>query len=430
MPTPSATIKTIPGGAFWLAADRAFRLGLGFVVSVLVARHLGPAGSGLLQSGLALAALLAALVDLGLEGVLRRELVRSPERSGELMGTAFALRLAVFLPAAAVFLVLFSREAPDAGPLLGGLLALTVAMPVMLTFETWFLARGSIRENVLAQNAAFVLGAAARAALALLGAGLTAFGATAAAETVMIGAGLWIAARREGVTARPWRFSAGLARSLLRDSAPLLVTTFAITVYRRIDLVMITSLVGESATGTYAVAVKLAETGYVLPMILFNAGFPFLTQTHAEDRAQYRKALNRFFHAVTWLGLIFAALLTWAAPQLVSLVYGARFAGAAAPLALYAWTAVLIGQGIVRSQWLLLENLQWHGLWFAISGAVANIALNAVLIPRYGTSGAALACLASLAVSLYITPIFFPRTRAVWRAGLGAFFLRPPPAGL
>ena len=91
---------------------------------------------------------------------------------------------------------------------------------------------------------------------------------------------------------------------------------------------------------------------------------------------------------------------------------------------------MLIGQGIVRSQWLLLENLQWHGLWFALSGAVTNVVLNSVLIPRYGTPGAAIACLASLAVSLYVTPAFFPRTRAVWRAGLGAFFLRPAPPGL
>ena len=437
MPTPSATIKTISGsvreaagGAFWLAADRAFRLGLGFVVSVLVARHLGPARSGLLQSGLALAALLAALVDLGLEGIVRRELVRTPERSGELLGTAMILRLVVLVPAVAVFLLLFLSETPGATPWLAGLLAVTIAMPLALTPETWFLARGIIRKNVIAQNVAITLGALARGACALLGAGLTAFGATAAAETIMLGTGLWLVGRREGLTARRWRFSGPLARTLLRDAAPLLVTTFAITVYRRVDLVMITRLVGEAATGTYAVAVKLAETGYILPMILFNAGFPLLTQAHAEDRARYRITLNRFFHLVTWLGLVFGLALTWAAPRIVTLIYGARFDGAAAPLAIYAWTAVLIGQGIVRSQWLLLENLQWHGLWFALSGAVTNVVLNSVLIPRYGTPGAAIACLASLAVSLYVTPAFFPRTRAVWRAGLGAFFLRPAPPGL
>jgi O-antigen/teichoic acid export membrane protein len=435
VPSFSAAIKTITArtgpapSAFWLGLDRAVRIGLGFVVSVLVARHLGPEGNGLLAAGLALAALLASLVELGLDIVVRRELVRSPARAGELLGTMLGLRIMAVAPTAGIFLWLFSRQTDGGHPLLGVLLAVTVALPVAQTLETWFLSRDAARQNVLAQSTALVTGALARGALALAGATVVAFGAVAAAETVLVGGFLYLFYRRE----RPvegWRFDRATARTLLRAAAPLLATTAAITIYRRADIIMLTHLTGEAAAGTYAVAVKLAEAGYVAPMVLVNAWFPRLTRLHAEDRPLYRAELTRFFRLVTWLGVAFAVVATVAATHVVPLIYGAKFSGAAQPLALYAWTAVLIGQGIARSQWLLLENLQVHGLWFALIGAGVNVALNALLIPRYGPSGAALACLGAHATSLYLAPLFFPQTRTVWRAGLGAFFFRPAPPNL
>ncbi len=418
-----ASSRSLTSNALWLGADRVLRLGLSFVVQVLVVRHLGPAGNGMLQGGLALAALAAALVELGLDGMLRRELVRTPEHAGALLGTATTLRLLAFFPAALAYCWAALHQ-PETTPALMAWLAVTIALPLALTPEPWLLANGRVPANVIAQGAGFLAGAGARLAFVLAGAGVMAFGAAAALETMVIAAALGLAFFSTAGAARRWSWDPGCARRLLGGGTPLLLTTVAILVYRRMDVVLLGNLLDQRAAGLYAAAVRLSEIGYLAPMILLNAWFPRLTDLHATDPAAYRVALADFFRRVTWSAAAFALALTIGAPWIVRLLFGPAFAGAATPLAIHAWTAVFIAHGVARSQWLLLENQLFAGLGLACIGAATNLALNFVLVPWLGVAGAALAAVLGLAFNMGIVPALLPETRAGWALGWKATFSR------
>ncbi|MEY2881914.1 MAG: hypothetical protein RLZZ15_4294, partial [Verrucomicrobiota bacterium] len=257
---------------------------------------------------------------------------------------------------------------------------------------------------------------------------VTAFGAAAAAEVALIGGALALAFFPAAGAPRRWSWDGALARTLLRDAAPLLLTTLAITIYRRIDVVLVSHLIDAGTAGVYAAAVRLSEVGYLAPMILINAWFPQLTHLHATDRAAYRAAMAKFFRHTTWAGAACAAALTLAAPWLATGAFGAAFAGAATPLAIHAWTAVFIGHGIARSQWLLLENRQLDGLVLAVGGALVNVSFNFALVPRYGATGAAIAAVLALALNMALLPALLPRVREGWSLGWRAVFGRPPAA--
>ena len=224
--------------------------------------------------------------------------------------------------------------------------------------------------------------------------------------------------------ARRWSWDPGCARRLLGGGTPLLLTTVAILVYRRMDVVLLGNLLDQRAAGLYAAAVRLSEIGYLAPMILLNAWFPRLTDLHATDPAAYRVALADFFRRVTWSAAAFALALTIGAPWIVRLLFGPAFAGAATPLAIHAWTAVFIAHGVARSQWLLLENQLFAGLGLACIGAATNLALNFVLVPWLGVAGAALAAVLGLAFNMGIVPALLPETRAGWALGWKATFSR------
>jgi polysaccharide transporter, PST family len=434
VPNLRATLKQAFGfslspasGAFWLGADRAFRLTVGMVAGLIVIRHLGPTANGLLQSGLALAALLGAVVELGLESVLRRELVRHPARAPALLGTTLVLRCAVLVPSAIIFLVAFRWQTGGLHPVLGAWLACTLALPLLQALETWLLAADHMRESALAGCGALSLSTALRLGLVAAGAAVTAFGAASALEVLLVGLTLWIAYRRFPAAPRRWQWDRTAARDLWRGAAPLLCTNLAILVYRRCDLLVVAAELDNRAAGLYAAAVKLSELGYIPPMILINAWFPRLTKLHAEDRAAYEFELARFFRLVTWLGVVFATGSTLAAPWLVRRLFGPAFAEAAVPFAIHSWTAVFIAQGIVRSQWLLLEGKLVAGLFLAVAGAVANLALNFLLIPRLGSNGAALAAVIALALNLALFTALLPATRPAWSLGWQALLGRPRP---
>jgi len=419
----TAERHSVLGNAFWLGLDRVIRMPVGFVVSVLVIRHLGPAGNGLLQSGLALAAILTCVVELGLEGVVRRDLVRTPDRPEVLLGVATFLRLGALLPLLAVFLALHTWQTGGSQLALGGWLAVTLALPVGQIFDTWLLAHDRMRASAIASISALGASTLLRIGLVIAGASVVAFGAAAAAETLLVIAGVWLAFRLSQGSPRALRFEAPEAGRLLRASAPLLFTNLAVLVYRRCDVLIVTSLLHAHAAGIYAAAVRLAETGYILPMIVLNAWFPRLTRLHREDPRQFRIEMARFYRLLTWLGLAFAGAATLAAPILVPLLFGPAYTETTVPFTIYAWTAVFIAQGIARSQWLLLENRLVEGLGLAVAGAGLNLLLNFLLVPVYGPAGAAWAAVLALAANVLGFTAWSARTRPAWHFGWRALLL-------
>jgi O-antigen/teichoic acid export membrane protein len=83
----------------WLIAERILRMVVALFVSVYVARYLGPERFGLLNYANSFVGLFIALATLGLDSIVVRELVKTPERREELLGTAFGLKIvgAIFM---------------------------------------------------------------------------------------------------------------------------------------------------------------------------------------------------------------------------------------------------------------------------------------------------------------------------------------------
>ena len=77
----------------WLMAERGGRLLFGTLVGLIVARYLGPERLGSLSYAVALVTLLGFLPALGLDEILKRELLRSPETTSALLASAVVLRL-------------------------------------------------------------------------------------------------------------------------------------------------------------------------------------------------------------------------------------------------------------------------------------------------------------------------------------------------
>lgn len=94
--------QAIKANLVWLALDKGLRLVLGLTVGTWVARYLAPGDFGLLNYALAMASLLAVLPSLGLDGLVRRELVPETAPAPKLLGTVALLRLGVALAVYAV----------------------------------------------------------------------------------------------------------------------------------------------------------------------------------------------------------------------------------------------------------------------------------------------------------------------------------------
>jgi PST family polysaccharide transporter len=223
---------------------------------------------------------------------------------------------------------------------------------------------------------------------------------------------IWLAARAAGLPRREPGTMLASWRELLAESWPLLLAGLTVSLYMRIDMVMLRHLSGDHAAGIYAAAVRLSELWYFVPVALASSLLPGLLLRKAEAAAAYSVQLGRYYDLSAALGYAAALATCLLADPLVRLAYGAGFLGAIPVLRWHAWAVVFVFLGVARSQFLVNEGLSGFHLVATSAGAVLNIALNAWLIPAYGPLGAAWATLAAYGLAAWGASWLHPRVRA------------------
>jgi PST family polysaccharide transporter len=94
-------------------------------------------------------------------------------------------------------------------------------------------------------------------------------------------------------------------------------------------------------------------------------------------------------------------------------------------LRILAWAPPFVFIGIMQTGYDITEGLTWVATLRTAIGALINISLNLLLIPRYGPSGAAIATLISVACAGFVLNFAEPRTRLVFGLQLRAVLILP-----
>lgn len=396
----------------WLIMERLVRLVFNFGVGIIVARYLGPAQFGTLNYALALVAIGLAISEAGVEAFVKRELIREPEAAGAVLAAAWRLRLMAGGLCYAVALVWSAWG--EADPVASGLLAilgLLLFQPALAVSDLWLHARLQARLATRVKVVALLLGAVGRILLVIYDAPLFAFAIVAVVEAIVAVLFLNRIARVAGRPRTAGVVSPDAMRRLWTDSWPLLVSGITVVLYLRIDVVMLRELGGEAAAGTYAAAVRLSELASFLPVAIVTSFLPGLLASRAAGMDVYRNALQRLFDLNAGVAYGIAAPMVLLAPWIVHLAYGPTFSAAATVLAVHGGTLMWAALGVVRGQFCVNEGLTRFHLLATSAGAVCNVLLNLLLIPRYGAVGAAWGTLMAQGLAAWLSSFFYRPVR-------------------
>jgi polysaccharide transporter, PST family len=407
------SLHRIMGNAGWLFADRVLRLGVGVIVSIWVARYLGPSRLGTLSYAAAFVALFASIASLGLDSIVIRDLVRRPADRDLLLGTAFWLKalggVAMLGCASAAIAVIRNGDA------LTRLLVLLISTGTILqsldVIDFWFQSETRSRNTVLAKNGAFVVVTVGKVILIQLNATLLLFAVAAVAEIALGAVGLIAAYRATGHRLGAWRADIATAEQLLRESWPLALSGMVIAVYMKIDQVMLGQVHGDDAVGVYSAAVSLSTVWYFIPTAIVASVYPALTRVREDNRQLYLLRLQQLYLALIWCSIIFAVPITLLSGYIVNFLYGNRYAEAGPILTIHIWTAVFVFFGLGKSIYIQCESLQLFSFICTVVGALLNVVCNLMLIPRYGGLGAAFATLCAQVTAALIIPALYSRDR-------------------
>ena len=402
----------------WLFLDRILRLGVGLIVGVWVARYLGPENFGLLNYAAAFVALFGAFAGLGLNTIVVRDLVREPDTAGTTLGTAFVLQLGAGLVAYLLLVGTITWLRPDE--------ALTKAVVAILGFalvlkagevvKYWFESEVRSRYVVWVENSLFLLMAAVKVGLILSKAPFIAFIWMALVEATLVALGLFGIYLIQGGALHRWSLRAGRAKALIKDSWPLALSGIAIMIYMRIDQIMLGDMIGEEAVGIYSAALRISEVWYMIPMIIVTSLFPAIIESKKRSERLYRERMQKLLDLMATISLLIAIVVTLSADWLILVLYGEQYAAASIVLKIHVWACLFVFIGVAGSKWYIAENLQKLSFYRTMAGAVVNVVLNLVLIPRYAATGAAISTVASYAVAAYLLDGISSKTVFLFRA--------------
>ena len=419
-------VRRYLANASWLLGERLMRLVLGLTVAVLVARYLGPARLGLLQYAISFVAIFGTAARLGLDEILIRELNNQPDERDALLGTAVVLTqlasVAVLVPIAGA--TQLTRSDSETLLLIAVIAAGFVVQPLQM-IQAHFHAQVQAKFVSIAGIISFFVCNALRIVLLALRAPLVWFAGVYFVEHAVRSLGLVALYLRAGLSPLRWRFSGPWALRLLRDSWPQILSGVMVMIYIRIDQIMLKEMLNAEAVGQYAAAVRISEVWYFVPVSIMQALYPAILNARKADYALYLRRLRQLTDLMVWLGVVVALCTALLADWLVVLLYGPQFAEAAQVLALHIWGGIFVGVSLAASRWYFAENMLRMHLLNTLLGAALNVALNYLLIPRYGPRGAALATLCSQAFAGYLVMAFVPRSRPLFWAATRSLTLVP-----
>jgi O-antigen/teichoic acid export membrane protein len=407
----------------WMMGEQLLRIVAGLFVGIWVARYLGPEQFGLFSYVLAFAGLFGGLAKLGLDGVVVRELVCQPDRRESYLATAFWLKL---LGALLVVGLIISALAVSNNDHATSLLVIIVSMGLFFqSFEVVeFHFQSQVQAKVVSICKVFqlFLSSVIKILLILSNADLIYFVVVSAFDMFSLAVSYIIAYR---VREKSW-FSTGIdyeiAKDLLKSSWPLMFSTLVVMIYLRIDQIMIKEILGEYELGIYSAASKISEAWYFLPTIISTALFPAVLNVK-NDKLEYGRRFLRIFRFVFLISIFISSILYFMSEELIILLYGDDFIESARILSLHALGMVFAFSGIVSSKWFISENLQIYTLKRTAIGALVNIALNLIMIPRMGVEGAVYATLISQVLASYLINVTSEKTRGLFQMQTKAFFL-------
>jgi PST family polysaccharide transporter len=420
------SLRKIISNMGWLMVDRVVRMGMGLFVGVWVARYLGPVEFGSLNFALSFVALFGTMTTLGLDGIVMREVLHNAANTHEILGTTLALRicgglLAVGLAIATLRLI----EPQDKQALvLVSILSLTLVFQAFDTIDSFFQSQVRSKITVWAKNSAFLIFAAIRLLLIFARKPVWCFAAASAGEIALGAAGLVLGYRLSGGRMSAWHSSKKRAASLLNQSWPLLFSGMAIMVYMRLDTVMLKVMQGDLAVGLYAAATRVSEVWYFIPMAIVSSVSPAIIRAK-DDPDLFNNRLRKLFSLMTMTACVIGSIVALASHAIIRILYSNGYSGAAPVLAVHVWASVFVFLGVAQSPWDLSKNLLTLSLYRTVAGAVINVAMNLVLIPRYSAMGAAIATVVSYAVSGVFANVFSARTRPIFYMQMKSFVPRP-----
>ena len=410
----------------WIIAEKILRLTVGLFVGIWIIRYLGPGDYGILAYSQSFVALFAVISTFGLDSIVVRELVNDNINRDRLIGTVFWLKLMGAFLVLAILAIAVSFTSNDYFTnIIIFIIASTTIFQSFNIIDLYFQSKVMSKYIAYSNMFSFLLSSSIRVFLILNKASIIAFALMILFEGFILAISFIYFYKKRIITLyiKNLKFAKTTAISLLKESLPLFFSAIVVTIYMKIDQVMIKEMLNAEAVGQYSAAVKLSEAWYFIPIAIVSSVFPAIINAKKKSEELYYSRLQMLYNLMVWMAIAIAIPMTFLSDWIVDLLYGVEYNQAGSILMIHIWAGVFVFLGVASNNWFVVERLLMLSFWRTFSGMLVNVALNYILIPTHGGIGAAYATIISYGISAFVYDVLQKKTLTMFKMKLRAFNL-------
>ena len=399
--------------ASWIIICRVVQAILALIISMITARYLGPSNFGLLNYAISVVAFVLPVMRLGLTSILVQEFISEPDKEGETLGTSIILSLisaVVCIIGVNLFVSVVNAGEKDT-LIVCALYSSILVFQVFEIFNYWFQAKLQAKYSSIIALIAYVVVSVYKIYLLITQKSIYWFSLANTFDYLVISIGLFIVYRKR--SGQKLSFNKARAKKLLSVSKFYIISDLMVVVFAQTDRVMLKAMIDNAATGYYSAAITCAGMTQFVFAAIIDSMRPTIFEGKKISEDVYKLNLARLFSIITYLSLLQSIVMTVLAPIIIRILYGAQYTTSVSALQIVVWYTTFSYLGSARNIWILAEGKQKH-LWkINLFGALANVVLNAVLIPILGVNGAAIASLITQFLTNVVTGYIFKPIRGV-----------------
>lgn len=378
--------------AKWIIVCRIAQSVLQLLIGMLCARYLGPANYGIINYATSVVAFVLPLMQLGLQSILVQEFIEHPEQEGKILGTSLVMDLISSLICVMMvggFVGIANRSETDT-QIVCLLCSISLIFRALELVQYWFQYKLQSKYPSIVMLIAYVAVSGYRIFLLVTAKSIYWFALVNALDYAIIGVALLIIYHKQ--SDQKLAVSFPLVKKLFAKSKFYILASMMVTLFQNTDHIMLKLISGDAENGFYTAAITCAGVVQFVYTAIIDSMRPVILQYKKDNNPiEYGKNISRLYCVTIYMALLQGVVFTLFPRLVVWVLYGAEFMAAAPVLQIIVWYIAFSYMGAIRNVWILAEG-EYRILWkINLAGALANVLINALLIPCWGAVGAAFA---------------------------------------
>ena len=411
--------------ASWIIGEQIFQMLISFIIGIFTARYLGPSNYGVLNYTASFVAFVTSIVTLGMDGVVIKKMIATPEREGVILGSCIIFRIiSAILSSVSIMVLVFVLNIDEPLKLwLTALQSIQLLFQAGYIFDSWFQRHLQSRFVSIAKMLACIVVSLYKIYLLVYAKDITWFAFSNSLTFIVITLILYFSYKKAG--GQKLQFSYKVGKEVLSESYHFIISGLMVAIYSQTGRIIIGEYSTEAEVGYFTMATALSTMWLFIPTAIINSFRPTIMEYKEKHQEElYLRRLKQLYSFLIWLSILVSFSMMLLGNFIITTLYGNDYEGAVLPFKIIIWSELFSILGTARGIWILCEKKNKYVKNYLFIGAVFNITLNMIFIPDYGIIAAAIIMLTTQVVTCIIAPLFYKETRIHTKIVLDALLLK------